>query len=665
LLSQGQKGVFVFNRYSRAISILFLTGATAVTYANSLTNSFHYDDFHGIVRNPIIKDLRNIVFYFTDPSTFSLSHHDDWRPILQITYALNYLLGGLEPTNFRVFNLLIHIASAILVYLIIDEITRSLEIKPAEKPQLATFSPALVAGLLFALHPANSEIVNYIWTRSSLLACFFYLVGFYCFLRGPLHQGDRVSPLWHVGAFGSYILGLGTKATAITLPAVLLLYEFLRSHSLDSCGQGFRKWMWVWKKRYIPLTLVGLFYVTLRIILLPDSFSRVVDSEEISRTIYLFSSFRAWLHYLALFLWPHPLLVNSQAFGWSHSLWDAGVITALVSVIILLRVAWQIRRSQFVVTFFTFWFFLALLPEQSFLPLSEPINGYRPYLAYVGLSVALSQALQTGFLWLWNLAKGKANRDPYPPPQSAFCLILIVLMITLATWTIRRNQDWRDEKTLWSDVLLKDPDNPRAHMSLSLHLIEQGEYSQAEVMLERAISLAPKNSYGYLLRAYFDQLFDRDETALQNLTTAVDLNPRSMFALFYRGELLAKEGKYTDAIRDYERALALKHYFTDARFGLAMVFLQRQDLQKGKENCERILVIDRRDVRAYKCLGRILMERKDFAEASKVYERGLAYLPANKELWHDLSLTYVARGMLGPASVAYQKSTSVSPGSPN
>lgn len=657
--------MFLFNRYSRAISILFLTGATAVTYANSLTNSFHYDDFHGIVRNPIIRDLRNIVFYFTDPSTFSLSHHDDWRPILQITYALNFLLGGLEPTNFRVFNLLIHIASAVLVYLITDEISRSSEIKPAEKPQLTKFSPALVAGLLFALHPVNSEVVNYIWTRSSLLTCFFYLVGFYCFLRGPLHQGDRISPLWHVGALCSYILGLGTKATAITLPATLLLYEFLRSHSLDGCGQGFRKSVWVWTKRYAPLAVVGLVYVILRVILLPDSFGRVVDSQEISRTTYLLSSFRAWLHYLALFLWPYPLLVNSHAFGWSHSLRDAGVITALVTVIILLRVAWQIRRSHFIVTFFTFWFFLALLPEQSFLPLSEPINGYRPYLAYVGLSVALSQALQTGLLGLWKLAKGKATRDPYPPPRSAFSLVLIVLMITLAVWTVRRNQDWRDEKTLWSDVLRKDPDNPRAHMSLGLHLIDQGEYSQAEVMLERAIRLAPKNSYGYLLRAYFDQLFNRDETALQNLTTAVDLNPRSTFAHFYRGELLAKEGKFTDAIRDYERALKLKHYFTDARFGLAVVYLQQQRLKEATDACELILQIDRRDVRAYKCLGRILMERKDFAEASKVYERGLAYLPANKELWHDLSLTYVARGMLGPASVAYQKSTYVSPGSPN
>lgn len=656
--------MFLFNRYSRAISILFLTGATAVTYANSLTNSFHYDDFHGIVRNPIIRDLRNIGFYFTDPSTFSLSHHDDWRPILQITYALNYLLGGLEPINFRVFNLLIHIASAVLVYLITDEMSRRLQIAPTEKSQLPTSWLGLTSGLIFALHPANSEVVNYIWTRSSLLACFFYLVGFYCFLRGPLHQGDRVSPLWHVGAFVSYTLGLGTKATAITLPAALLLYEFLRSQSSVSCGQGFRKSIWVWTKRYAPFAVVGLVYVILRVILLPDSFARVVDFQEISRTTYLLSSFRAWLHYLVLFLWPFPLLINSHAFGWSHSLWDADVVTALLIVIVILRVAWALRRSQFVLTFFTFWFFVALLPEQSFLPLSEPINGYRPYLAYVGLSVALSQALQTGFLGLWKLAKGEATRDPYPPPRSAFSLVLIVLMITLATWTVLRNQDWRDEKTLWSDVLRKDPDNPRAHMSLGLHLIEQGEYSQAEVMLERAISLAPKNSYGYLLRAYFDQLFNRDETALQNLTTAVDLNPRSTFALFHRGELLAKEGKYTDAIRDYERALALKHYFTDARFGLAMAYLHQQDLERGKENCERILVIDQRDARAYRCLGRILIEQNNFIEAARVLERGIAYLPNQKELWYDLGLTYVARGMPGRASLAFQNSNSTFPANP-
>jgi tetratricopeptide (TPR) repeat protein len=132
--------------------------------------------------------------------------------------------------------------------------------------------------------------------------------------------------------------------------------------------------------------------------------------------------------------------------------------------------------------------------------------------------------------------------------------------------------------------------------------------------------------------------------------------------LLLSGGTPCKKGKYVDAIKDYERALTLKHYFTDARFGLAMTYLRQHDLVRGKENCERILVIDRRDARAYRCLGRIFMEQNNFIEAAHVLERGITYLPNQKELWYDLGLTYLARGMPARASVAFQNSTPLSLG---
>jgi tetratricopeptide (TPR) repeat protein len=118
-------------------------------------------------------------------------------------------------------------------------------------------------------------------------------------------------------------------------------------------------------------------------------------------------------------------------------------------------------------------------------------------------------------------------------------------------------------------------------------------------------------------------------------------------------------------VKDFERVLRLKHYFTDARYSLALVYLKQRDLTQGEQHCELILKVDRRDVRAYQCLGRILMEQRDFESASRIYERGLAFLPANQQLWRDLSLTYAARGMFGPALTARQKSITFAALSPN
>lgn len=646
--------------------IVALAVVTVITYANSLGNSFHYDDFHGIVRNPTIKDSKNVPRYFVDPSTIGLSLRNDWRPILQTTYALNFLVGGFDATNFRIFNLLVHIASAILILLIVGEIENSLRAPPSVS-RSAPSESGLIAALLFALHPANSEVVNYIWARSSLLAAFFYLSAFYCFLRVPPNHRYPTTTWWQIGGICFYVLGLATKATAVTLPATLLLYQYLRSQSPILQQDMVPRWTLAQTKKLIPVTAICTVYIVLRVIFLPDpdSFARTADNQDISGTIYLLSSFRAWVYYLALFIWPSPLLVDTSGFGWSISLLDGHVLVSIAIVMIVIGGSWTMRRSYFILTFFIFWYFIALLPEQSFVPLSEPINGYRPYLAYAGLSIVISEVTRKGILGLANFAGQHSNRTVLRHRHLIYICVMASLMIVLATWTARRNLDWRNEFTLWSDVLRKDPNNAKAYMSLALYRIERGEYAEAEAMLKRAIEIAPANSYTYLLQGYFYRLRDQDDMALQDLTKAVELNPRSPYNFYYRAELLANSGKLTDAIADYERALALRDYFTDARFGLAVVYLQQQRLKEATDACEHILQIDRRDVRAYKCLGRILMERKDFAEASKVYERGLAYLPANKELWHDLSLTYVARGMLGPASVAYQKSTSVSPGSPN
>ena len=241
----------------------------------------------------------------------------------------------------------------------------------------------------------------------------------------------------------------------------------------------------------------------------------------------------------------------------------------------------------------------------------------------------------------------------------------VMFIVTLALWTSNRNRDWRNERTLWSDVLRKDPSNPRAHLSLGLEFLADGEYSKAQAMFEKALAVAPKNGYAHLLRGYLYQLSDQNTLALESYTRAVELNLRSTYALYYRGELLSKMGRYPEAITDFERVLRLKHYFTDARHSLALAYLKQQDLTQGEQHCELILKVDRRDFRAYQCLGRILMEQRDFESASRIYERGLAFLPANQELWRDLSLTYAARGMFGPALAARQKSIAFASPSPN
>jgi len=647
-------------RYTTSFSIAFLAIVTALIYANSLPNSFHYDDFHGIVYNPAIRDLRNTLAYFTDPSTLSLADYVDWRPVLQLTYAIDYALWGPNATGFRILNLLLHAASAILVYLIFAETTDAHSERQSSGFRWQMRGAALVAATLFSVHPANSQAVHYIWARSALFAAFFYLVGFYSFLRGPLQRtADGRSVLWHLAGLISYTLGLATKATVITLPAALILYEYLCPISRAAEPKRFHILEWGRAKTFVPVLAVSLGYLGLRAFLLPDNFTHNFTSYPTAPLSYLLTSTRAWLYYLKFFLWPHPIIIDFHDFGWSYTLWDTRVLFALAVIIVVLSSAWRARKLVPSVTFFTFWFFIALFPETSFIPLTEPINCYRPYLAYAGLCIVVTKLGFDRSLWLRN----RTNDDAKQSLQGRWIAqgaVIVIILSLLAAMTIKRNLIWRNEFTLWSDVLQKDPANPRAYMSLGRYFLEASDYERAKEMLEKAVQLAPKSSSAYLLRGHLKSLLNRTSEALEDFNKAVELAPRAAYNWYYRAELYARLGQFDKALPNYRVALSLKPRFTDAYFRMAIAYLQTGENARAMELCRKILEIDRYDARAYKCVGRILLEQKNYTEAALVYKKALAFLPESHELWLDLGIAYTQLSMFKEAALAFEKSAQLS-----
>src|SRR3972149_8187726 len=144
------------------VSFLLIVSLSIIVYINAFDNGFHYDDEHYIVVNPFLEKLENIPYIFTTPRFYS----DDrfftghYRPLVYVTYALNKLSGGNNPLGYHVVNLAFHVGSAMLLYLIIRAMLGG--------------GAALTAALIFAVHPFNSEVVNYITARSSVMSWFFY-----------------------------------------------------------------------------------------------------------------------------------------------------------------------------------------------------------------------------------------------------------------------------------------------------------------------------------------------------------------------------------------------------------------------------------------------------------------------------------------------------------
>ncbi len=649
------------HKYPKLFALLVISAAGLITFSNSFTNSFHFDDIVGVVRNPAIRDLINIPAYFTDPSTFGLGRTREWRPILQITYAINYAIGGYNPVVFRTFNLLVHIASAYLIFLIITVICERSPIQTGLPWRVPPILAGVLAGLLFAVHTVNSEAVDYIWARSSLLATFFLLLAFYCYLRGPFGKEKENRWLWSLAGFASYALGVGTKATAITLPGMLFLYELL---FLNPASKNPLRLFFTEPRRlikHLPAVIVLVGYFAVRLLLLPRMFSSLVTASPSTAPIpvitsysYLITQFRAWVYYFRLFLWPEPLLVDYPGFGWSRSIWDARVLVSLALIITVLVFAWLVRKSQPLVSFFLLWYFVALLPEASFIPLAEAVVGYRAYPAYVGLAVVSVMLSLWGAMKCWQLLR-KQTKEPDRLFWWTYGFIAAALLISLTEGTIVRNRVWRNETTLWTDVMNKDPANPRPYMSLGLESLIHGNYGKAQNFFDKAIQVSPRSSHAHILRGYLNFRLDRSEQALADFASALALDPRSPYAFFYRGELYRKLGKTDQALADYRASLRLMPYYTDAQLGTAMAYLDKEDIVKATESCQKLVDIDPNDRRGYDCLGTLLIEQNRFSDAARLYKLGVDRIPKDRDLWNSLGKVYETLGLHNEANDAFER----------
>src|SRR3989441_8120343 len=180
----------------------------ALAYSNSLTIGFHFDDWHALQQNPFVRSLANLPRFFVDPNTTTvLPENKDLRPMLLASFALNHAISGDATWSYHVLNLILHWLAALLVFRIVRD-----------HLWLGADAVAVAAGaaLVMAVHPLNTEAVDYLSARSALLTTVFYLGAF-----------DAAVRQWPRTCLLLFTLALLTKAIAVTLPLALLGYWLL------------------------------------------------------------------------------------------------------------------------------------------------------------------------------------------------------------------------------------------------------------------------------------------------------------------------------------------------------------------------------------------------------------------------------------------------------
>ena len=511
------------NTYKFHLIVVFCIALLCIIiYSNTLNSPFVFDDFPNIKKNPYFRliDLDFQGLYYA-----GFKSPNPTRPVANISFALNYYFGKYDVTGYHVVNIIIHLISGILVYFLALIIFKQASFVPNQKiPQFHGASIPLIsfcAALIFISHPVQTQSVTYIVQRMNSMSAMFYLLSLLLYIHGRLTRIKWRRWALFCGCFVSWIMALGSKEIAGTLPFIILLYEWYFFQDLGAD--------WLRKNIKYSFGLFAVLGLLIFIYLGWSPFDRVLATyanRDFTIAERVLTQFRIVVIYISLLLYPHPSRLNLlHHITTSNSLLEP--VTTLLSLLIiagLIGLAIYLARRQRLISFCILWFIINLVIESSVIGL-EMIYEHRLYLPMFGFALVVS-CLLFHFLSkrrLWAI------------------VVSAVIILSLCTGTYARNRVWRDSITLWSDVLSKSPQNHRAHLNLGNVLLEQERLTEAVSHFSAALRIKP----GYAATHY-------------NL-----------------GDALDKQGKLKEAIRHYSEAIRLKPDYAKAHYNLGIA-LQRQ-----------------------------------------------------------------------------------------
>lgn len=481
-------------------------------YANSLFNGFVLDDEIIIAGNPATRHLSAIGDVLFSPDVIK----PYYRPLNRASYLIDYQLFGLNPRWFHAVNILIHALNAVLLYL-------------AASRLLTDRSAAVFAALLFAVHPANSEAVNFVSARNTLLALFFSLASLVALLKA--RERDVRLPV--LSAF-LFFLGLLSKETAFMLIVVIAAYTLFPSPLFT--GKMLRDRL----VSLVPYLLGAAVYFAMRAYSLQGVLGTDISGGNLLSRLAM--NFHIVPQYIGLLLFPADLtifhtvpkgsLLSPPSF---LPIWLA--LLAAVGVII----RWRNRAALFGLV----WFAANYIPISNIVPIpSDPITERFLYMPAIGFFIIAGACFE-------RLHAGGASRK-------AVMAAAAVLVLLCAAATVLRTRDWKDDYTLFASGVRNDPASAEAHVNLGTALVQdKGDLESARREWERALDLDPKNSDALIQMGTYAAMKDDLLKAEQFYSAALlappgKSDPDKSMAHFNLGKIYDKRQRPEDALEQYE-----------------------------------------------------------------------------------------------------------------
>lgn len=492
-----------------------LVAAVGATYANALQNEFVFDDHLLIVDAPAVQKP------LTDLSSLR------YRPLRNLSYRLDYAIGGMGPRIFHLSNIAYHAITVLLVCAMLQASGASLW-------------AAAAGALLFAVHPVQTDAVTYAAGRRDVLCGLFFAAGFVAYLR--LRRGGGAIALG--SAVAAYVLAILAKEMAVTLPLVCVLFDRWSRR----CAGGARR---------VPSSPVRHLWWAAALVLVGALVFAPVYGRHVMRVLTstawhggsVGANFatvaRVWVHYLALVVWPARLSADysSGAFPVSPGLFDPYALASLALLALLAVPAWWSWRRGGLAGFGAAWVAVTLLPVSHIIPYVELLAEHYLYLPMIGVAFVVAGVVD-------------AIAARAPARRRALALAVLVVAGAAAFRTVVRNRDWHDTLSLWSATAAAVPNCVRARFNLGQAYFERVRLDEAEREWLAAAALRPQApTIEMALASLYYRLgeYDRAATHVQSVLTSKPNDPK---AQTLAGWIALNSGDPQGALTHFDAALA-------------------------------------------------------------------------------------------------------------
>jgi len=446
---------------------IFLFVLVFLSYFNSLSNDFVSDDIATILKNPNIGNLGSAI------STFLIGS------IHSILDFLIYKIFGLNPIFFRIINILFHLGSVWIIYILAS--------------LLVNKKVGIISACLFAVHPILTESVAWISGAPYVLYGFFILLSFLTYILSE--NNKKVYYL----SIASFIFAIFSSDKVLFFPVILIAYEF------SFCNLK-KNW-----RRIIPHGLISLALIILSITRIG---TRVVAISQINyqqnEGFYnpLTQIPTAISTYLKLMFWPQGLTLYQTELNFSLEKYIF-LLAIFVGFMFVLFYGWKKNRLLF---FWLSFFIITLSPTLTPLKISWIVAERYVYLGSIGIFVSMAMLLN------WMLEK----HDRYKIPLYS---ISAIILIALYARTIARNVDWKNEDNLWIATVKTSPSGPNIHNNVGDVYARNGDFENAAKEFSKSIEINPNYGDAYHNLANTYKAMGKIDLAIENYNKALSINP--------------------------------------------------------------------------------------------------------------------------------------------